>query len=92
MSSIGSFEGAHAVHTSEMYGIVGQTRPGASNEQIARDAFVCDTILTLAEGNTDALWPRGTTEPTTHGAGSPPYDATSHPNEVLNTFAGIERP
>ncbi|MGO4188658.1 carboxylesterase family protein [Pseudarthrobacter sp. TAF60_1] len=90
--SIGSVEGAHAVHGSEMYGIVGQTKPGASKEQITRDAFVRDTILTLAEGNADSLWAKVTTEPTTQGIGNPPYDPTTHAIEVLDTFDGIERP
>ena len=38
--SIGPVEGAHAVHGTEMYGIVGQVRPGQSDEQTARDTFV----------------------------------------------------
>ena len=50
--SIGSAEGAHAVHGTEMYGIVGQLRPDQSAEQATRDTFVRDTLLTLAEGNT----------------------------------------
>jgi para-nitrobenzyl esterase len=90
--SVGSVEGAHAVHGSEMYGIVGQTNPTASQEQIVRDTFVRDAVLALAEGNTGALWDAVTTEPTTKGIGNPPYDPTTHAVEVLNTFDGIERP
>jgi para-nitrobenzyl esterase len=90
--SVGSVEGAHAVHGTEMYGIVGQTRPGASDEQIVRDTFVRDTVLALAEGNINNMWDAVTAEPTTKGIGNPPYDPTTHAGEVLNTFDGIERP
>ncbi|MFP3599945.1 hypothetical protein, partial [Chryseobacterium sp. SIMBA_029] len=34
--AVGPVEGAPAVHGTEMYGIVGQKRPGASDEQIVR--------------------------------------------------------
>ncbi|MGE7472041.1 carboxylesterase family protein [Bosea sp. NPDC003192] len=90
--SIGPSEGAHAVHGTEMYGIVGQERPGASEEQIARDTFVRDSLLDLAEGNRDRLWSAVTAEPTTKGIGDMPYEATAHAVEVLKTFEGIERP
>ncbi|MEO7017711.1 MAG: carboxylesterase family protein [Leifsonia sp.] len=90
--SVGSAEGAHAVHGSEMFGIVGQERPDASDEQIARDTFVRDTVLALAEGNINTMWEAVTAEPTTKGIGKPPYDPTTHAVEVLNTFDGIERP
>lgn len=43
-------EGAHAVHGTEMYGIVGHMRRGASDEQIARDTFLRDALLALASG------------------------------------------
>jgi para-nitrobenzyl esterase len=74
-----------------MYGIVGQQRPGHSNEQASRDTFVRDTLLDFAAGNHDRLWKAVTTEPTSHGIGNPPYDTTAHAAEVLRTFAGIER-
>ena len=74
-----------------MYGIVGQTRPGASDEQILRDTFVRDTILTLAEGNTDSLWAPVTTQPNTHGIGDQPTDPTAHAVDVLRIFDGIDR-
>ncbi|MEO8902263.1 MAG: carboxylesterase family protein [Polyangiaceae bacterium] len=90
--SIGPVEGAHAVHGTEMYGIVGQQRPGQSDEQARRDLFVRDALLDFAAGNHDRLWRAVTTEPTTHGIGNPPYDPTAHAVEVLHTFAGIERP
>ncbi|WP_431030807.1 carboxylesterase family protein [Plantibacter sp. RU18] len=89
---VGPADGDPAVHGTEMYGIVGQTKPGAGEEQIVRDTFVRDSLLTLAEGNTDALWEAVTTEPTTMGIGNPPYDPTAHAAKVLNTFDGIERP
>jgi para-nitrobenzyl esterase len=65
--SVGSVEGAHAVHGTEMFGIVGQTRPDASDEQIGRDTFVRDTVLALAEGNINVMWDAVTAEPTTKG-------------------------
>nr|WP_202045238.1 carboxylesterase family protein [Microbacterium sp. Se63.02b] len=40
--SVGSVDGAHAVHGTEMYGIVGQKRSGASAEQVTRDTVVRD--------------------------------------------------
>lgn len=89
--SVGSVEGAHAVHGTEMYGIVGQARPGQSDEQAIRDNFVRDALLNFAEGKRDGLWEAVTTQPISHGIGKPPCDPTSHAAEVLRTFAGIER-
>jgi para-nitrobenzyl esterase len=90
--SVGSVEGAEAVHGTEMYGIVGQLRTGSSEEQVVRDTFVRDALLTLAEGNTDSLWDAVTTQPTTHGIGYQPTDPTTHAQDVLHSFEGIERP
>ena len=90
--SIGSAEGAHAVHGTEMYGIVGQQRPGQSAEQATRDTFVRDTLLTLAEGNANSLWGAVTTQPTTRGIGDQPTDPTTHGLNVLHIFEEIERP
>jgi para-nitrobenzyl esterase len=89
--AVGPTEGAHAVHGTEMYGIVGQARPGRSDEQSIRDTFVRDTLLTLAEGRSNELWDAVTAEPTTKSIGNPPYDPTTHAIEVLHIFEGIER-
>lgn len=89
--TVGPVEGAHAVHGTEMYGIVGQQRPGQSSEQAARDTFVRDALLDFAAGNHDRLWNTVTTEPVSHGIGNPSYDPTAHAVEVLRIFAGIER-
>lgn len=89
--SIGPVEGAHAVHGTEMYGIVGQQRSGQSSEQAARDTFVRNVLLDFAAGNHDRLWNAVTTEPTSHGIGNPPHDPTVHAVKVLRTFSGIER-
>jgi para-nitrobenzyl esterase len=89
---VGSVEGAHAVHGTEMYGIVGQTRPGASDEQISRDTFVRDALLALAAGDRSMLWDAVTDTPLTQGVGNPPYDPTTHAHDVLQTFDGIDRP
>lgn len=75
----------------EMYGIVGQVRPGQSDEQAARDTFVRDTLLDFASGNYDRLWNAVTTKPTSHGIGNSPHDPTAHAAEVQHTFEGIER-
>ena len=90
--SVGPVEGAHAVHGTEMYGIVGQTRPGATDAQIVRDTFVRDALLALASGDTGALWEPVSTVPTAKGIGDMPYDATVHAKDVLETFSGINRP
>jgi len=90
--SVGPVDGAHAVHGTEMYGIVGQERQGASQEQIVRDTLVRDTVLALAEGSIDGRWDAVTAKPTTKGIGNPPYDPTAHAVDVLDTFDGIERP
>lgn len=90
--AVGPVEGAHAVHGTEMYGIVGQQRPDASDKQIVRDTRVRDTVLALAEGKINNMWDAVTAEPTTKGIGNPPYDPTAHAIEVLSRFDDIERP
>ena len=90
--AVGPVEGAHAVHGTELYGIVGQTRAGASDAQIVRDTFVRDALLALASKDTGALWEPVTTVPTAKGIGDMPYDATAHAEEVLETFSGVNRP
>jgi para-nitrobenzyl esterase len=90
--AVGPVEGAHAVHGTELYGIVGQTRPRASDSQIVRDTFVRDALLALASEDTGALWEPVTTVPTAKGIGDMPYDATAHAQEVLETFSGVNRP
>ncbi|MEU5872206.1 carboxylesterase family protein [Glycomyces sp. NPDC047369] len=90
--AIGPVDGAHAVHGTEMYGIVGQQRPDATDAQILRDTFVRDALLALASGSTDELWTPVTNEPTAKGIGDMPYDATAHAKHMLETFKGIDRP
>lgn len=89
--SVGPVEGAHAVHGTEMYGIVGQQRPGQSDEQAIRDTFVRDALLNFATGNHDRLWDTVTTEPISHGIGNSPYNPTTHASDVLRIFKDIER-
>jgi para-nitrobenzyl esterase len=89
--TLGPVQGAPAVHGTEMYGIVGQQRPGRSDEQARRDTLVRDALLDFAAGNSHWLWKAVTSEPISHGIGNLPYDPTAHANEVLRTFAGIER-
>ncbi|WP_432570168.1 carboxylesterase family protein [Kineococcus sp. SYSU DK005] len=90
--AVGPVEGSHAVHGTEMYGIVGQERPGRSGEQAVRDTSVRDALLALAAGNTGELWEPVTSTPITRSIGNPPYDPTAHALEVLRTFEGIQRP
>lgn len=90
--AIGPIEGSHAVHGTELYGIVGQERPDRSDEQAARDTFVRDAVLTLASGKSDALWEPVTTTPTAKGIGNMSYDATDRAVDVLRIFEGVERP
>ncbi len=89
--TIGPVEGAHAIHGTEMYGIVGKQCPGCSGEQASRDKVVRNILLDFAAGNHDRLWKAVTMEPTSRGIGNPPYDPTAHAAEVLRTFEGIER-
>lgn len=90
--SVGPVEGAPAVHGTEMYGIVGQTRPDASREQIDRDTFVRDALLALASGRADKLWTAVSDIPTTQGIGNIAGDRTAHAIKTHHTFDGIERP
>lgn len=89
--NVGPADGAPAVHGTEMYGIVGQRRPGQCDEQASRDGFVRDTLLDFAAGDRNRLWQAVTTEPMSHGIGNPPYDPTTHAAEVLRIFDSIER-
>lgn len=89
---VGPVEGVPAVHGTEMYGIVGQQNPNASEEQIIRDNFVRDALINLATGNLNQLWKPVTTELNVKGIGNPPYDPTIHALDVLKNFEGIERP
>lgn len=90
--SIGPVKGAHAVHGTEMYGIVGQERPDASDEQIERDNFVRDALLALAEGKINTMWDAVAEEPITKGIGNQSHNSTSHAKDVLRIFEGIDRP
>jgi para-nitrobenzyl esterase len=75
-----------------MYGIVGQTRPDATDEQVDRDTFVRDALLTLASGRADELWTAVSDVPTTKGIGNISDDPTANAIQVRHTFDGIERP
>ncbi|MEQ7416163.1 carboxylesterase family protein [Xanthomonas campestris] len=91
MLTVGPAEGAPAVHGTEMYGIVGQKRPGQSDGQASRDAVVRDALLNFASGNSHLLWERVTTEPTSHRVGDIPFNPSAHAAEVLRRFEGLER-
>ena len=89
---VGPVEGIPAVHGTEMYGIVGQQNPNASEEQIVRDNFVRDALINLATGKYEQLWEPVTEELTVKGIGNPPFDPTAHALDVLKIFERIERP
>jgi len=89
---VGPVEGIPAVHGTEMYGIVGQQNPNASEEQIVRDNFVRDALINLATGKYEQLWEPVKEELTVKGIGNPPFDPTAHALDVLKIFEGIERP
>ena len=89
--SVGSVDGAHAVHGTEMYGIVGRQRPGQSDEESTRNTFVRDALLNFATGKHDRLWAPVTTDPISYAIGNPPSDPTAHAMDVLQIFKGIER-
>ncbi|MDT6942516.1 hypothetical protein RI570_20915 [Brucella pseudogrignonensis] len=74
-----------------MYGIVGQQRPGRSDEQASRDTFVRVALLHFTAGDHERFWKAVITQPNSHGIGNPPYKPTSHEKDVLQIFAGIER-
>ncbi|MGI4741320.1 MAG: hypothetical protein ACRYG7_39645 [Janthinobacterium lividum] len=63
---VGPAAGAPAVHGTEMYGIVGRQKPGASAAQASRDTLVRDALLDFATGQHARLWPAVATEPTAH--------------------------
>lgn len=91
--AIGPVADDYAVHGTEMYGIVGQTSPNASEAQKIRDLFVRDAVLDLAEGK-ELDWPAlsATGQLYVKGIGDLPYDATKHAESILETFAGVKRP
>ncbi|KAH6629703.1 Carboxylesterase family-domain-containing protein [Boeremia exigua] len=89
--TIGPAEGAPAVHGTEMYGIVGQERPGRSEEQAVRDAFVCNALVDYAEGNYGGLWQTVTAEPVVQGIGNLPFDPSDRSAEVLRIFENVVR-
>ena len=76
---VGAVAGSHAVHGTEMYGIVGQRSTGASEDQVVRDTFVRDAVLALASGKTDRMWESVTTVPITKGIGNTRYDPPPTP-------------
>ncbi|MCX5370102.1 carboxylesterase family protein [Streptomyces sp. NBC_00103] len=89
---IGPAEGAPAVHGTEMYALVGQEKPGRSAEQAERDTRIRDIVLDFATGEQPRLWPAVTNRPTSESVGNPPFEATTHYQQVLDLWEGIDRP
>jgi para-nitrobenzyl esterase len=89
---IGPAEGAPAVHGTEMFALVGQERPGRSAEQAERDKRIRDIVLDFATGEQPRLWPAVTNRPTSESVGNPPFEATTHYQQALDLWEGIDRP
>jgi len=89
---IGPAEGAHAVHGTEMYALVGQEQPGRSVEQAERDTRIRDIVLDFVTGEQTRLWPAVTDRPTSESVGNPPFEADAHYQAALDLWEGIDRP
>ncbi|MCB2353021.1 carboxylesterase family protein [Clostridium estertheticum] len=89
--NIGPAEGAPAVHGTEMYGIVGQVKPNASQEQIERDRFVTETVLNMATGNYENLWTPVSDKIEIKDIGQRPYVSNTYAKKILELFDGVDR-
>ncbi|EHI73562.1 carboxylesterase type B [Streptococcus criceti] len=89
--NIGPAQGALAVHGTEMYGIVGQEAPNASQEQKERDQFVSQTVLNMALGQFDQLWTPVTELVEVKDIGQRPFESNTYIPEILNLFEGVQR-
>lgn len=91
--SVGPVEGSPAYHGTDMYGIVGQVAPNASQEQITRDSFITRALIDFATGNYDKLWsPVKAGQLSIKDVGQRPYNGEKHAQEVLDLFKGVVRP
>ncbi|RDZ07678.1 carboxylesterase/lipase family protein [Priestia megaterium] len=90
--NVGPTENNPAVHGTEMYGIVGQKQPDATEEQIKRDQIVTDTVYNLTYQNYDLLWQPVTNKIYTKDIGQRPYEGTTYTKRILELFRGIDRP
>lgn len=91
--SVGPVEGSPAYHGTDMYGIVGQTAPNASQEQLDRDKFISQTLLDFATNHTEKLWsPVKPDQQIIKDIGQRPYKGTEHAKTLLQLFKGIARP
>ncbi|SCU23619.1 para-nitrobenzyl esterase [Staphylococcus xylosus] len=89
--SIGPSEGSPAVHGTEMYGIVGQVQPGASEDQVKRDQFVTETVLNMTLGKFDKMWNPVIDKVEVKDIGHRPYEGTVYNKQILELFSGIDR-
>ncbi|WP_125545561.1 carboxylesterase family protein [Levilactobacillus lindianensis] len=91
--SVGPAEGSPAYHGTDMYGIVGQTAPEASQEQRDRDHFISQTLLNFATDQYEKLWsPVKADQLVIKDIGQRPYNGVEHAKTVLQLFNGIPRP
>ena len=91
--SVGPAEGSPAYHGTDMYGIVGQAAPDASQEQLARDNFISQALLNFATNQYEKLWsPTKADQLVIKDIGQRPYNGNEHAQTVLQLFKGIARP
>ncbi|USQ68205.1 carboxylesterase family protein [Companilactobacillus allii] len=91
--SVGPVEGSPAYHGTDMYGIVGQAAPNASQEQLKRDSFISQTLLNFATDHYEKLWSPTTADKLIiKDIGQRPYNGIEHAKLVLELFKDISRP
>jgi len=91
--SVGPAAGSPAYHGTDMYGIVGQDAPDASQEQLDRDHFISQALLNFATGQYEKLWsPVKADQIMIKDIGQRPYQGIDHAKTVLQLFKGIARP
>ncbi|MFD1456334.1 carboxylesterase family protein [Levilactobacillus lanxiensis] len=91
--SVGPAEGSPAYHGTDMYGIVGQAAPDASQEQLDRDNFISQMLLSFATDHPEKLWsPVKADQLNIKDIGQRPYQGNEHAQTVLQLFKGIARP
>ncbi|WP_061777484.1 carboxylesterase family protein [Levilactobacillus senmaizukei] len=91
--SVGPAEGSPAYHGTDMYGIVGQAAPDASQEQLDRDHFISQALLNFATDHHEKLWsPVKPDQLIIKDIGQRPYNGVEHAKTVLQLFKGIPRP
>lgn len=87
--SVGPADNAPAVHGTDMYAIVGQRQPNASQDQIKRDTTETNIVLDFACQNYDKLWQPISDKLVVKELGHRPYNAEIYYKQIEKLFAGI---